>query len=430
PTQVSVVAPSLAVPWQQYTLAPDGVTELQRNQDSVDVYAFNADAYASAGPADDDPNVPADQAKSFAGWTFDWSFVVNATNRGDGVRPLLDAGDDPILTHLVSTIVEDPALPSSDPWSSWTLATAADSGVIAPVTMADGSPAKLEATLTSGPSKSFALDLRGSAFAAEVTANGPAVVSSAALSFGSTREPGAPNPIYGNAPTLFDAFTFGFNEPANPTCYPDDMGMCDAMACPTGCDATAVFHFPGDLTRTIQYTDPYEAHGQELFGAVLTVRSFVTHPTTKKRVRLLSALDVAAPAADVAGKPIEPRMGFVRGITLGGKSAPVAAPTPGMGTSFEVKWSAPALGTPNAYFVRVIQWADTELPDAVNASSVVLALLRTRETSFVLPDGILESGHYYSISVRADDWFDELRPNLYTSPTLSSAELSTGLFTP
>jgi hypothetical protein len=88
------------------------------------------------------------------------------------------------------------------------------------------------------------------------------------------------------------------------------------------------------------------------------------------------------------------------------------------------------LGTAESYTVRLRAWSDQDDPEVSVAASAVIATFKTSETSIDLPDGLLTTGQYYSVSVQVDSTFAPATPNQYVSATIASGVVSSGLFTP
>ncbi|WP_437675883.1 hypothetical protein [Sorangium sp. So ce131] len=420
--------------WHQITRDEDGET-VQWLQDSIELYSFNADALAGASPAEGDPGAPEDGDKALSGWTFDWHKVVLPSTHDDAARPLVDGSQGDVLhvTQLVQHQVE-PASGEADPhdpWSSFTYNAAEASFSTAEVNMQDGKPVALGGAFAPLDPSSLAVDLKISRFVAQVTAHGPAALADTFTSFFLVQEPGTGVPVNGWTPTLLSAAVFSNQEPVDETCFPYD-GSCDTQLCPDGCnDALNTFH-PGDHARTYEYGNPYRARGMEMLDVIVTFRTRVTHPVEMTTETLRGHVEVILKAEDANGAAVEPLLGLPRSLKLDGKSLPADEVTEQVGTTPVIHFEPPDLGTPDGYFVGIVLYDD--LKDAgdevVSARTSVLSV-DTTETSIQVPEGVLESGRYYSVQVTAYKGLKtQEAPFKYDGTTQARAQSYTGLFTP
>lgn len=432
PTIASVEASVLPVPWRQYTEDETGV--IQENQDYINVYSYNADAYAAfVSPDPDDPHAPLDGATSFDGWSFDWYQRASPQFRPAGIVPAIDAsqGDVLIVTQFFGNVVTKAGADFDDPWAFFFVFTTGPSCTVSPVTMEDGAAVTFSGAFAASPTKTLALDLKGSKFGDEVTSSVSTTLTSAEVYFGVDNEPGAPYPVIGHTATLVFGTTFSNSyRPANPTCFPDGFGTCDPDACPLGCDDTLELAIPGDLAQSFEYQNPYSAHGQELLYGSLFFQVEVPHPVSQAVVRLRGSLATMMPVADGNGTPLEPLIGLPKNLKLANQTLPLDEPQSGLGSTFAITWEPPSFGTAESYVVRVLAWSHQDDPEVGLATSAVIARFITSETSIDLPEGLLTTGEYYSVTVRADSTFAPETPNQYVSATIASGEVSSALFTP
>jgi len=100
-----------------------------------------------------------------------------------------------------------------------------------------------------------------------------------------------------------------------------------------------------------------------------------------------------------ASAPAAPIIGPVRGVTVGGRDA-FTSPQ-GVGLAPEIRWDAPALGTPVEYEVRILApgGADPRY-DFVWYPSAVFHVPGD-QTSLALPPEVLEPGLPYALAIRA-----------------------------
>lgn len=432
-TIVSVEASGLPIPWQQYTYDEETDEVIQPNQDSISVYSYNADAYAAfVSPNPDDPHAPLDGATSFDGWSFDWSRSARQA-RGFGIVPAVDSskGDVLLMTQLIQSFGMKAGADFDDPWAFYFLATAGPSCTVTPVTMQDGVAVTFSGAFVSNPTKTLALDFKGSKFADELMASVSTTLTSTEVYLGVDNEPGAPFPIIGQPATLVTASTVGGYRTVYPVCYPDGFGTCDADLCPEGCDpnVTEVLVL-GDLAQSFEYQNPYSAHGQELLYGSVFFEVDVLHPVSQAVVGLRGSLVTMVPVTEGNGKPLEPLIGLPKNLKLADQTWPLDEPQSGLGSAFAITWEPPALGTAQSYLVRVRAWSHDDDPGVSFATSAVIATFRTSETSIDLPDGLLTAGEYYSVTVQADSTFVPESPNQYVSATIASGVVSSGLFSP
>jgi len=92
---------------------------------------------------------------------------------------------------------------------------------------------------------------------------------------------------------------------------------------------------------------------------------------------------------------IAPRLSPVREPRIAG--APLDAPRDGVGTSPNVTWQPPEIGTATGY--RVAVYALDASPLGVNATRI--ATLQTTATSLQIPTGVLSPGGSYVLAITA-----------------------------
>ncbi|MDI3291791.1 hypothetical protein QHF83_51255, partial [Polyangium sp. 15x6] len=430
PVDVTLDADGLA-PWQQYSNGEEG-NPVQERQDTIEFYSFNADALAELSPSEGMPGLPQHGATSINGLVFSWLETSYPAARDGGPVHLVDGTKGDVLhaTHLVDHQVTDPVDPSG-PWGSFTYKAAEASFSTSSVTMTNGQPASISGTFVPLALKSFELDFKGSLFTSEIETNGPGGATAASMFANVLQEPGAPNPMYGNPPTLLSFLATGVQAPVDPACFPDDTGMCDP-ACAGACNAETKLVYPGDYQRSFAYGNPYGAHGTERFSFYVQFRMRPTHPVEMTLERVDGRLSLSGPSVDLSGKPITPPLGLPRNVKLDDKTIPVDGATTGVGSAPVVTFEAPAFGSPSFYNVSVIQ-----LDDVRNANGNVLRQnytvlsASTTETSFRIPEGVLQSGRYYYLSVSASSGYPPPEsPYKYASATVAAGRTYTGMFTP
>ena len=150
---------------------------------------------------------------------------------------------------------------------------------------------------------------------------------------------------------------------------------------------------------------------------------------TSERVR--GAISVLAPPSELSGKAIMPVVSFPTGIKVGGKDTPYDQVTAGVGVMPMISWSAPAMGTPTHYSVRVVDLTDKTLPDMTTQRRRNVAFITTKGTSAEVPEGVMEAGrhYYFEVTAQVQD-NDDLAKPFYHSSHSSYAQIFTGIVTP
>lgn len=420
-------------PWHQIRRDAEGGV-VQPLQDSVELYSFNVDALAGLEPGEGDAGAPADEGTAFSGWTFNWRDSVYPASH-DGEAPLVDGARGDVL-H-VTQLVEHEVAPSSgqadprDPWSSFTYHAAEASFSTREVIMQDGAAVALDGAFAPLELSSFAADLRISQFIAQVTAHAPAALSNTITSLSLYQEPGSGVPIYGMTPTLLRAQVVSGRAPADATCFPED-GACDPQLCPDGCNDALITLHPGDHAATYAYGNPYAARGMALADVSVQFRTRVTHPVEERQEVLRGFVSVITRAEDASGAAVAPLLGLPQDLRLDGESLPADAVTEGAGATPTITFAPPDVGAPDGYQVSIVLHDDLKDADGAVLSdrSAVLSADITG-TTFKVPEGVLESGRYYSVQVAAYlGSHTREAPSRYQGATLARAQSYTGMFTP
>jgi hypothetical protein len=389
--------------WQQATYDEQGMP-VQGLQDNLEFYSYNADAWATLSPSTG-PGTPANGATSISGLEFSWLERTLPTTRDGSPIPLVDGTKGDVLhtTHMVTHEVNEP-LEMDPAWKNYTYEAAEESFSTNAVTLKNGQPASIKGTFQPLTLANLQVDFKGSQFVSEIEANGPGGTLSAAFaSLGLSQEPGAPYPIFGNTPSLLALTVFAQQQPVDPTCFPDESGMCDPTACAAGCNDKTKLVLPGDHQQTFAYGNPYTNHGTEIFFATMVFRSRPAHPVEKSLERLDGRLTISAPTSEANGKPIAPMIGLPRNVKLDAKTIPVDGATTGVGQTPTVTFEAPASGTAAYYQVQVVQLDDVRdaMGDTLRNNYTVLSAL-TPDTTLRIPAGVLQSGRYYYVAVTAN----------------------------
>ncbi|WP_437279781.1 hypothetical protein WME90_04270 [Sorangium sp. So ce375] len=406
-----------------------------RSRTGIELYSFNVDALAALVPEEGTKGAPADGDTACSGWAFNWRDNVFPASH-DGQRPLIDGSQGDVL-HVTQLVEHQAGSPRDqadphDPWSSFTYQAAEASFSTSDVVMQDGAAATLGGSLAPLALSSFAADLRISRFIAQVTAHAPAVLSSTVTSMVMYQEPGDGVPLYSSTPTLLLAQVSSGREPADPTCFATTDDTCDIELCPDGCnDAMTMFH-PGDHAATYQYGNPYAGRGMELLDVRVSFATRVMHPVDEIQDVLRGYVSVIVRAEDGNGAAVEPLLGLPRNLRIDGESLPADAVTEGAGATPTITFEPPDLGTPDGYRVAILLQDDVKDTDGVVLSQRTGVLsVDTTETTVKVPEGVLESGRYYSVQVTAYvGTHTPEAPFKYQGATLAQAQTYTGMFTP
>lgn len=164
-----------------------------------------------------------------------------------------------------------------------------------------------------------------------------------------------------------------------------------------------------------------------LYGyASATFPSSYTLPGATSSVKISNAVTYAAPLADFASGPVQPRLGPATDFQINGQSAQTT--TAAVTTQPVLTWSPPQLGSANGYTVSVHQ---LYLRSSTQTAQRLLAQFHTTQTRVVVPPGLLQSGEYYVFRVVAQHrpGFDNSRPFRGTLPA-STATVLSALVTP
>src|SRR5262249_15339209 len=148
--------------------------------------------------------------------------------------------------------------PDGNPWNGYMYMSTQEYFQPAAFTMTDGGTTPLSGAFQATPQKTFALDLKTSAFNALF---GGMTFDYAATDVRVILEAGTPAPGVGAFATLLDANVTAGTAYSNPNPACQGAG-CDPMMCPSGCDAGTMV-LPGDHAHMYSYGNPFK-FGQEL----------------------------------------------------------------------------------------------------------------------------------------------------------------------
>jgi hypothetical protein len=183
----------------------------------------------------------------------------------------------------------------------------------------------------------------------------------------------------------------------------------------------------GNLTPVFTYSSPYPGTWPQFFTgqSIARVRYSVPLPDgSESRPTSFSLYTYAQ--QPMASGPILPQVGPARDLRLEGVDA--TGTLTGVGLMPMASWTAPSLGTPHHYLVRVYELFATSTG---GTSRVPLTTLTTTRTQLRLPPGILTPGRYYHLQVTAayaPTWEPD-RPYM-RGPVYHTAMSVTGRFQP
>lgn len=368
--------------------------------DGIELYSYNADAWHIPSPFEGIA-APFEGDTELAGWTVPWADAIS--NRGAG-GPLIDPdqGDDLWLTHLTSRpLVLDPSGDElDDPWSQAQVLTLVEATQLALTPMVDGATTTATGVFAPVPAKDLTVDLRTSAFFAELAATlgpGYAPYCSATVLL----EPGVDRPLYGMTPTLGEVAVDGEGFPL----------------------------LPGDRVLDLPYGNPFPI-GTETLQIFCRDVLVVAHPTAFTNETLVADIYASWPVNGLGDAPVAPSIGFVRDIQISG--APLAATDvqSGLGTTPTLTFSPPEVGAPDSYSIQLRTLEDVLDDQGVVVSSRrTVATFYTTSTTVKIPDGILEPGSYYHFIINASFGLELGDGRPYQHNT-GGARAASGLFTP
>jgi hypothetical protein len=429
PTLVELNA-ALTEPWQAYEEDNQG-NVLQELSDSLQIISCAADVNATAMAFNDGtPNSgPVNGATDINGWQLNANETFIGVGSPGAHLIRTDNKDDVMILHDVAVKVTAPMVPPApDPWADYRYSSVKEAYSPTSAVMMDGATTMLNGSFVAVPQKTFSLDYKGSQFKMAL-ADAPSLnLFSSFVSLSVAMEPGTPSPAYGGFATLLQVNANAIKTWTDPTCNPD---MCDPMACGAGCSDAQTLIFPGDYTYTYSYGNPY-TFGQEIASVSVGIRSDVTQllPGDSTTERLQGSLYVQAPAAQVAGAPLAPIVGFARNVKVNGNAAPVEQVTAGVGTTPTISFEAPSLGTPEYYTARIIQLDDITDGSGGFRRNLTIASFSLTGTSIKIPDGLLQAGKHYYVQVIALANGVDIAAPFRAKAKYASATTYTGVITP
>jgi hypothetical protein len=294
--------------------------------------------------------------------------------------------------------------------------------------MTDGGTTTLSGAFAAMPAKAFDLDFRGADFNALV----PGLPNTRGrVTIAVNLRPSAPTSEYVPLASLLQIDVAAGKVYTNPSVECQVSVGCDAVKCPTGCDAGSPVP-PGDHAHTYPYANPF-SFGQEQvearvsFGVNLTM---LLPPDTEIK-SLQGSFTLKAPASELSGKPLQPTLGLPQDIRVAGKSTPYDQVTAAVGETPTITWSAPSLGTPDGYRVDVIDLTDGPSKNGAYTLTYNVASFFLTTPSVRLPAGLLQPGRFYYVQVSAQTRDDhDVTAVFKGSIHAASSTMFTGVITP
>lgn len=417
-----VINATFGIPFQEFTQDAMG----QIIQPLSDEILFVSRGAGMWGYPGESPlgTAPTNGATEVQGWKFDLKNFFDLINGGS---PLVDTtkGDDFVVIHDVAKLVGN-SMPDGDPWTGYRYKSTQEAFESSSVTMTNGGTTNLTLDFMPIVQKNFDLDYKGSAFNDLIP---PGITTPITLSMSVDMNAGAPRPGVGTFAELWSVNTDSETAYTNPDSACHGMG-CDPATCPSGCDLGTLVH-PGDHAHSYMYGNPF-SYGHERFEMTI-----IFGPSLGKLLpemtgeRLQGRFTISAPVADYNGKPVTPVVSLPQNINVGGNALLYDQINKGVGTTPTVSWSAPALGTPTLYQLRVIDLTDLTGTDGVKTQRRTVATTYTKGNQVTIPDGIMKSGTNYYFQVIAEIWdeYDSSKPFMIPE-RLATAGMYTGIMTP
>ena len=183
----------------------------------------------------------------------------------------------------------------------------------------------------------------------------------------------------------------------------------------------------GDLVTSFTYGNPYPSAWPQFITAQSAARVRYSVPLEGGGSSTPRTYSVYTYAQQPLGSgPLTPLVGPPRTLRING--APAADTLSGVGLTPLVSWTAPSLGTPTSYSVRVYELFATSTGAT---SRLPVTTLTTTQLQVRLPPGVLVAGKHYYLQISAihQPGTDPGRP-YFGSPVYHSAMAVTGRFQP
>lgn len=417
---------ALSSPWAD----PEG-DPLSSATDRLEIYSREAGAYGLAldmgngeAPFGGDTSVDWGFDALLAFDSLGWSPVAIDQSKGDKAVVVRERND---------ALFPDPALAPDVGWATATYDHVVDAQAVTQLTVKPGTEALAEGSFSPAAS-SVSFDFVYEQAATQPLSDALGAPTDTLLSFSLYLEPSKTAPSYSASPYLNNLTVFGVGAPANPTCYPDDMGVCDAGLCPNGCDESLLPAKLSDLSRTFDDQNPFNPEATHYAYFQMSFGRRVPNPGDGGTARLITLYSRSGKAEALTGKSLAPQMGLIQNPKVGGAPCDFDDVLTGVGTGPTLSWDPPSSGDPQ-YYTVTLRDENNLVTDQGNllASAVSVASFRTTDTHVTFPTGALVAGHYYTFRVGAfheGTAPDAAAPERWKSFDSAGSVRSTGLFAP
>jgi len=150
---------------------------------------------------------------------------------------------------------------------------------------------------------------------------------------------------------------------------------------------------------TLRYGNPFPSDWNRVVDAFASFTKNYLAPGATVSEPLQRGLSVSVlvdPASrDNAAMTLAPAITPPRHPQINGKT--LFANQLAVGSTPSLSWTAPDVGTPSRYFVRLLEL----LPDGTRSRFRPVATFTTAETSMTVPPGLLSAGHVYVVTIAA-----------------------------
>ena len=179
-----------------------------------------------------------------------------------------------------------------------------------------------------------------------------------------------------------------------------------------------------DVLTTVTYGNPFSATWKEQLRA--SISGFKRFTLGTKTGNSFAQFSISGSADELLAGPIRPTIGPVQNLRVAEQDG--SGPLAGLPAHPKITWNPPTMGQANSYSVQVFRF----VADATRLNRVQVGRINTKETSAILPDGILKAGEPHFIIVRAfshpGTTYDRF-PFVISHP-LATADRVTTVFTP
>ncbi|UQA57493.1 hypothetical protein [Polyangium aurulentum] len=180
---------------------------------------------------------------------------------------------------------------------------------------------------------------------------------------------------------------------------------------------------PAALLTSFQYGNPFPGEWAEYYSTYVSHSFPLTVPGSMNSRPATATLSQSGPVSSLSGTKLGIVITPPRDIKVNGQAT--ASELTGIGTTPTVSWSAPTQGKA-AWYSVIVRKLDPMGGPTRSAGSI-----RTTETSVTLPPGLLETGSYYYLMVRAStSAYEPKAPLKFGAGPGGSAEGLTSMLSP